>query len=151
VFRGASAITVDAKGRMAMPARYRTCLSENCEGQLIATIDSRQACLLLYPLNEWEIIERKLSQLSDMVPAERALKRLLIGHAHECDMDKNGRLLIPSLLRDYAALEKNVMLVGQFNKFEIWSDIAWNAQIQQDLQLNMGAEADSPRLSELSL
>lgn len=151
MFRGASAITVDTKGRLAMPARYRPCLSENCDGQMIATIDSRQPCLLLYPLNEWEVIEKKLSQLSDMVPAERALKRLLIGHAHECEMDRNGRLLLPLLLREYAKLDKNVMLVGQFNKFEIWSDTAWGAQIAQDLQMSFGPGTDSQRLADLSL
>jgi MraZ protein len=151
MFRGASAITVDTKGRIAIPARYRHGLTESCHGHLIATIYPGQRCLLLYPLPEWENKERELAKLSDAHPQERKLKRMLVGHASECDMDKNGRFLIPSVLRDYAQLDKNVMLVGQFNKFEIWSDALWQEQVQKDLELDDDLNMSSERLMNLSL
>ncbi len=132
-FRGASAISLDSKGRLAIPSRYREVLMNQCGGRLVCTIDVNSPCLLLYPLPEWETIEIKLQQLSSMRPQERRLQRLLIGNAAECDMDKNGRLLMPAPLRKHAALEKQLMLVGQLNKFEIWSEDNWSSQVEQDM------------------
>lgn len=105
-----------------MPTRYREQLLENAAGQMVCTIDIHHPCLLLYPLPEWEIIEQKLSRLSSMNPVERRVQRLLLGHASECQMDGAGRLLIAPVLRQHAGLTKEVMLVGQFNKFELWDE-----------------------------
>jgi MraZ protein len=113
MFRGASAINLDDKGRLTIPSRYRHALMADCSGQMVCTIDVNQPCLLLYPLPEWEVMERKLQPLSDMIPQERRLKRLLLGYATECEMDKNGRLLLSSPLRQRAQLEKPIMLVGK--------------------------------------
>lgn len=127
MFRGITAINLDSKGRLAMPMRYRHDLLEQCEGQLVLTIDTEASCLLLYPLAEWEHIEQKIQALPSFNAAARRIQRLLIGHATEIEMDTQGRLLLPSLLRDYATLDKRVMLVGQGKKFELWDEQVWQA------------------------
>lgn len=109
-----------------MPAKYRQQLLELGGGQMVLTID-RDRCLLLYPLPVWEEVERKLIQLSSTHTRARALKRLLLGHAEECGLDASGRILLPAPLREFANLEKQVVLVGQGNKFEIWNEPAWSA------------------------
>ncbi|EKE85344.1 division/cell wall cluster transcriptional repressor MraZ [Idiomarina xiamenensis] len=152
MFRGATAINMDDKGRIAIPSRYRQALSLDCDGKLVCTIDIQQPCLLLYPLPEWQIIEQKLTTLSSMNPAERRLQRLLLGHAEDCDMDKNGRLLIASPLRVHAGLEKKLMLVGQLNKFEIWSESAWQQQVSADMEAQQEDDFTlSERLKDFSL
>jgi len=116
---------MDAKGRMAMPARYRERLLEICGGHLVVTVDP-DACLLVYPLPEWEVIESKLVQLPSFNKRAKSIQRLLIGHATECDMDGQGRILLPTLLRDYAGLSKKIVMIGQGKKFELWDEEAWN-------------------------
>ncbi|MFC3913324.1 division/cell wall cluster transcriptional repressor MraZ [Pseudaeromonas sharmana] len=133
MLRGAHAISLDSKGRLAIPTRYREWLRETCDGQLICTIDINHPCLLLFPLAEWEEIEQRLRQLSSLNPHERRLQRLLLGYASECELDGHGRLLLPAPLREHAGLEKEAMLVGQLNKFEIWSQPQWRLQIETDL------------------
>lgn len=134
MFRGANSIAMDDKGRITIPTRYRESLHDECGGQVVCTIDIHLPCLLLYPLSEWEQIEKRLIALSDMNPAERRFKRLLLGHASEGEVDKNGRLLISNTLRKSAGLEKQIMLVGQLNKFEIWSEAEWSGQINDDME-----------------
>lgn len=126
MYRGISAIKLDTKGRLTIPTRYRESLQNQCEYQLIITIDTEVNCLLLYPLPEWEVIEIKLQTLPSFNAIARRIQRLLIGHATELNMDLNGRILIPPLLREYAALKKTVMLVGQGKKFEIWDEENWH-------------------------
>jgi len=119
---------------------------------MVCTIDVQQPCLLLYPLPEWEEIELKLSELSSTVPQERLFKQLVLGNATDCDMDKSGRLLINSLLRQHADLEKSVTLVGQLNRFEIWSESAWIAQMQEGISKIQAGEIElTDRLLDLSL
>ncbi|MDO6562878.1 division/cell wall cluster transcriptional repressor MraZ [Amphritea sp. 1_MG-2023] len=142
-FRGVNPINLDAKGRMAIPARYRDRLSEHCGGQMVATIDTEERCLLLYPLAEWEEIEAKIEALPSFKPAVRRIQRLLIGHATDIDMDGNGRLLLPATLRDYAGLSKKIILLGQGSKFEIWSEEHWMATREEYL-----AEADAAELPD---
>lgn len=125
MFRGVNPLNLDAKGRMAIPSRYRERIQQACGGQLVVTID-RDRCLLLYPLPEWEEIERKLVRLPSLNKQARRLQRLLIGHATESDMDKAGRILLPPPLREYAAIDKKVVLIGQGNKFEVWDEDLWN-------------------------
>lgn len=152
MFRGASQISIDEKGRLSIPTRYRDTLQQDCGGAMVCTIDLKQPCLLLYPIHEWELIEKKLMKLSSMNPHERRLQRLLLGHANEGDMDKSGRLLIPSPLRKHASLSKQVMLVGQLNKFEIWDTEAWQQQIDQDIDTELDGEFPiSERLMDFSL
>ena len=104
MFRGANKVTLDAKGRMAMPARYRDTLVERSEGRLVATVDRADRCLLIYPLPDWEEIERKLMRLPTLNPQARRLQRLMVGHATDLELDSHGRVLVPPKLRDYAGL-----------------------------------------------
>ncbi|HLB42583.1 MAG TPA: division/cell wall cluster transcriptional repressor MraZ [Gammaproteobacteria bacterium] len=125
MFRGINGINIDAKGRMVMPTRYRERLQLDSKSTIIITIDTEERCLLLYPLPEWEEIERKLAVLPSFNPAARRIQRLLIGHAADVEMDSQGRMLLPPLLRDYAGLNKRAVLVGQGKKFELWDEAHW--------------------------
>ncbi|MDG9929897.1 MULTISPECIES: division/cell wall cluster transcriptional repressor MraZ [Pseudomonas] len=133
MFRGANAISLDAKGRLAMPSRYRDELVSRCEGQLIVTIDAVDPCLCVYPLPEWELIEAKLRDLPSLREETRRLQRLLIGNAVDIELDGSGRFLVPPRLRAHAGLDKHAMLVGQLNKFQLWNEDAWNALADADL------------------
>ena len=152
MFRGAALVNLDSKGRLSVPTRYRDQLIESASGQMVCTIDINHPCLLLYTLPEWEIIEQKLSRLSSMNPQERRVQRLLLGHASECQMDNAGRLLIAPVLRQHAGLTKEVMLVGQFNKFELWDETTWYQQVKEDIDAEQSDSATlSERLHDLSL
>ena len=152
MFRGASAVNLDAKGRLAIPTRYRAELLEQNQGQMVCTVDIRQPCLLLYPLKEWEVIEQKLLELSNFDPVQRSLQRVMLGYATECELDNAGRILISGPLRQHAKLEKSIMLVGQLNKFEIWSDAEWQAHVERDMALGAtDTFALSEKLKTLSL
>jgi len=152
MFRGATLVNLDSKGRLSVPTRYRDQLNESASGQMVCTIDINHACLLLYSLPEWEIIEQKLSRLSSMNPQERRVQRLLLGHASECQMDSAGRLLIAPVLRQHAGLTKEVMLVGQFNKFELWDETTWYQRVKEDIDAEQSDSATlSERLQDLSL
>ncbi|WP_105663941.1 division/cell wall cluster transcriptional repressor MraZ [Cronobacter dublinensis] len=152
MFRGATLVTLDSKGRLSVPTRYRDLLNEASSGQMVCTIDIHHPCLLLYTLPEWVIIEQKLSRLSSMNPAERRVQRLLLGHASECQMDSAGRLLLAPVLRQHAGLTKQVMLVGQFNKFELWDEETWHQQVREDIDAEQSSsEVLSERLQDLSL
>ncbi|MGB0204608.1 MAG: division/cell wall cluster transcriptional repressor MraZ [Neptuniibacter sp.] len=151
MFRGVNQINLDAKGRMAIPARYREQITTCCSGQLVATIDTEERCLLLYPLEEWEVIQEKIESLPSFNPAARRIQRLLIGHATDIDMDGNGRLLLPGPLREYAELDKKIVLLGQGQKFEIWSESRWLETREEYLQeVNSGTEMPE-ELQNLSL
>ena len=150
-FRGINNITVDAKGRMAMPARYREQLLEGCGGRLVVTVD-RDHCLLVYPFPEWEIIESKLIQLPSLNKQARLLQRLLIGHATELEMDGQGRILLPAMSRDFAGLSKKAVLIGQGKKLEIWDENTWSENQQEWMAAVNDDTGDLPAsLEELSL
>lgn len=152
MLRGAHSIALDGKGRMAIPTRYRNVLNEECHGCFVCTVDIHSPCLLLFPLDRWEVLEKKLSKLSSVNPAERKLQRVLLGNAIDCESDSNGRILIPQVLRDYAALEKNLMLVGQLNRFEIWSESKWKLELASDIETLQGENwTDSDGLRDFSL
>lgn len=145
MFRGVNALSLDAKGRMAVPTKYRERLQSCCDGKLVITVD-RDRCLLMYPLPEWEAIEAKLASLPNLHRQTRRLQRLLIGHATECDLDSHGRLLLPPPLREFAGLEKRVVLIGQGNKFELWDENTWNERRDEWLA---GDETEQPLSAEL--
>lgn len=143
MFKGVTPINVDAKGRMAMPARYRERLQELCDGRLVLTVDFDK-CLMLFPEGEWEQLERKLARLPSLNPRARRLQRLLMGYASECELDGNGRILLPAVLREYAQLDKRIVLVGQGNKFEIWNEEIWNGNRDEWLAAEAAGEDAMP-------
>ncbi|TIH09757.1 division/cell wall cluster transcriptional repressor MraZ [Pseudomonas leptonychotis] len=151
MFRGANAISLDAKGRLAMPSRYRDELVSRAAGQLIVTIDAIDPCLCVYPLSEWELIEAKLRELASFREENRRLQRLLIGNAVDLELDASGRFLVPPRLREYAKLDKRAMLVGQLNKFQLWDEDAWNAVADADLAAIKQPGALSDDLRDLIL
>jgi MraZ protein len=151
MFRGAVAINIDAKGRMAMPMRFRDMCTLVSAGKLVITIDTEEACLMIYPLPEWELIQAKLEQLPSFNPEARRIQRLLIGHATDVELDGNGRILLPAVLRDYAQLEKKAILLGQGKKIELWSESLWNGRRDEYLQIASKASELPDALHELSL
>jgi len=149
MLRGATKVTLDAKGRLAIPTRYRDWIGARCSGQLIATVD-KDYCLLLYPLPDWEEIERKLMRLPSLDTKARRLQRLMVGHATELDVDGHGRILLSRELREFAGLERQAVLLGQGNRFELWDEERWNGT--RDGWLNDGDEVDlSAQLETLTL
>src|SRR5262245_34577860 len=151
MFRGANKVTLDAKGRLAMPTRYRERIVERSNGRLIATVDRKDRCLLIYPLPEWEEIELKLRRLPTLNKTARSLQRLMIGHATDIEFDASGRILIPPSLREYAGLDRAAMLVGQGNKFELWDEALWNEHREEWLKAGESDEELPPELETLSL
>jgi len=149
VFRGATKITLDAKGRLAIPTRYRERIATRCDGQLVITLD-RDHCLLIYPLPDWEEIERKLVRLPSLQKRTREMQRIMLGYATEVEVDGAGRILLSRELREVAGLERTAMLIGQGHKFELWDEERWNA-IRDDW-LNADDDGDlPPELESLSL
>ncbi|MCC7325892.1 MAG: division/cell wall cluster transcriptional repressor MraZ [Burkholderiales bacterium] len=130
VFRGVTQLALDAKGRLAVPARHRDALSPAGDGHLVLTADPSR-CLLLYPVAAWEPIQARLMALSSFDERIRSLQRLLVGHADDVEIDAAGRILVPPALRRYANLDKHVVLVGQGRKFELWDDAAWQLATAQ--------------------
>jgi MraZ protein len=151
MLRGATKVTLDAKGRLAIPVRYRERLMTRAEGHLVATVD-RDYCLLIYPLPDWEEIERKLTRLPALNKQSRRLQRLMLGHATELEMDSHGRVLLTRELREFAGLDRQAMLIGQGNKFELWSEERWSARRDEWLADDDGEEAGLPQeLESLTL
>lgn len=128
---------------MAIPTRYRERIAESCEGELVVTVD-RDHCLLIYPLPEWEEIERRLVRLPSLNKQARRLQRLLVGHATEVELDGHGRVLLPAPLREYAKLDKHAMLIGQGNKFELWDEERWDERREAWLEDEEGDDVDLP-------
>ncbi|TCO76205.1 division/cell wall cluster transcriptional repressor MraZ [Chromatocurvus halotolerans] len=143
MFRGVQHINMDAKGRLAMPARQREPLAELCGGKVVVTIDTQATCLVIYPLPEWERFEGEVQALPAMKPAIRRFQRLTLGYATDLDLDANGRMLLPQSLREYAQLDKKLVVVGQGNKLELWSEALWFAERDQAL-LESGNDAELP-------
>lgn len=150
MFRGVSTLNLDAKGRLAIPTKYREQLVTHCNGQMVVTVD-RDHCLLLYPLPEWEEIERKLVKLPSFNAQARRLQRLLIGHATECELDGSGRILLPPPLREFASLDKAVVLIGQGHRFEVWDESTWQARRTEWLAAPDGEGEMPDELGSLSL
>ena len=151
MFRGVNSLNLDAKGRLAIPTRYREGLLRQSDGKMVVTIGNAERCLWLYPLADWEDIERKLVALPSLDPAAQKLKRILIGHANDCDLDAAGRVLLPGPLREFANLDKRVVMIGQGNKFEIWNEQIWNERREQWLTDDSELGPMNVELESLSL
>ncbi len=147
MFRGANKLPLDAKGRMVMPTRYRERLLERCGGKLVITVDKDQ-CLLIYPLPDWEEIERKLMRLPTLNPQARRLQRLMVGHATDLELDGHGRVLLPPSLREYGLLTRDAVLIGQGVRFELWDEARWNERrdewlASEDTSTDLPAELET--------
>ena len=139
MFQGSHAINMDAKGRMAIPAKYRDSLASACGGRIVMTAHTQDRCVLVYPEPEWQTILPKIEALPSFNKASLRAQRLLIGYACSLELDGNGRVLVPPTLRDYAGLEKKMMLVGLGKKFGLWSEEAWLASVA-----DMDSDEDLP-------
>lgn len=151
MFRGENKITLDPKGRLAVPTRYRESITSDAAGQLVVTIDHRDRCLLIYMQHDWDDIQHKLTKLPALNPMARDLQRLMIGHATDIELDSHGRVLIPPNLREYAGLNRDVVLSGQGTRFELWDEVLWVAQREAALQAYRGNQALPPELNSISL
>lgn len=116
------------KGRLAIPSKYRGAVISESASQIIVTIDHTDKCLLVYPMADWLLVEKQLNSLNNMNRRARNVQRLLLGHAAECELDSQGRILVPAPLRNFAGLKKKLVLVGQLNKFELWDAEQWIIQ-----------------------
>ena len=141
MFRGPSSVLLDAKNRLAIPTRFREEIITRCEGRMIVTVN-RPRCLLLFPMPEWEVLERQLMRLPSMKKRERKVRRSLLGMAAEIEMDGHGRILLPAAHRRFAGLEREVALVGQGNMFEIWDEQRWFESTDQWLDEADGDDGD---------
>ena len=135
MFRGATSLNLDAKGRLAVPTKHREAMQAECAGNLVLTAHPHR-CLLLYPQPAWEPIQAKMMALSSFDKQSSALQRLLVGFAEDITLDSAGRLLVSPVLRDFAGLDKEVMLVGQGTHFELWNMEAWRTQLAEVIEGN---------------
>lgn len=151
MFRGINPINLDAKGRLALPAKYRDRVSDRCDGHMVLTVHPFDRCLLLYPLADWEVIESQVNALPNSTSRQaRRLQHLMVGYATELDLDSANRLLLPAMHREHAELDKRLILVGQGQKFEVWSDARWSTMTEGYLDEPVGDDA-SDELTNLSL
>ncbi len=135
MFRGSSVHTIDSKGRIIIPARFRDVIKlGNSNGLMVSRLDK---CLVAYPIEEWHKVESKILSLAEKSDTLRRFRRVFIGGASECPCDKQDRILIPSLLRQYAGLEKDIALIGVLTHFEIWCREKWekeNLAMEKDMK-----------------
>ena len=150
MFQGINDLNLDAKGRMSLPARYRDSIQSNCDGSLVITVDVDR-CLLLYPAPEWQVIQQKLMALPSINKQVRRLQRLLLGHATECEVDANHRILLPPPLRNFANLTKHAVLIGQGNKFELWDQETWEKMRERWIKEENKLSDISEALENLSI
>ena len=151
MFRGINPINLDAKGRVALPAKYRDRVTDRCDGHMVLTVHPFDRCLLLYPLTDWEVIEAQVNALPNSTSRQaRRLQHLMVGYATELDLDAANRLLLPAMHRDHAELDKRLILVGQGQKFEVWNEARWTSITEAYLNEPVDADA-SVELTNLSL
>jgi len=146
MFRGRFEHTVDAKGRVSIPAKYRELLAEKSDNCIMVTNFDR--CLMAFPLDEWQVWEEKVTSMSMVKKEATAFQRFFISGAQECAIDKLGRILIPPTLRSYGKLEKNVVFVGLGKRFELWSKERWEEELSRSQE---NFEGMREALSELGL
>ena len=131
MFRGSFEHSVDSKGRVSVPSKFRDIIADRYDGRLVMAMDFDR-CLTVYPLEEWEKLEEKIKTLPMMQKEVKDFMRFFFSSATECELDKQGRILIPPIHRERAGITKNVMLVGIINKIEIWDADAWEARNPQN-------------------
>lgn len=146
MFRGRYIHQIDTKGRLSVPSRFREALAAGLGDHLIIT--NFDQCLWAYPVSEWQELEKKVATLPQFTEEVKAFQRAFISAACECPIDKQGRVLIPPMLREYATLEKDVVVVGMTKRFEIWAREKWNV-VFKDAEQKLGGLG--ARLADLGL
>lgn len=146
MFRGRYEHGVDSKGRLAIPAKFREILTAKYDEKLIIT--HFEQCLWAYPLPVWQEFERKIVQLPQFLEEVKVLQRAFVSAAQECPLDKQGRILLPPTLRDYAGLKGPAVLVGMTQRIEIWAKDRWE-KVFEDSQKKL--ESMQAKLAELGL
>ena len=148
MYFGETAINLDAKGRLAIPMRYREAIQEQCDGRLVLTYSAFDSgALYLYPEQEWERVRDEVTGLSTLNPGHRSLQRKLVGSASAVEPDGTGRIQIPQTLRQVAGLEKRVVLLGMGNRFEIWNETILNQKrIEEERSLDETASEEMTHL-----
>ena len=135
MFRGSSFHTIDSKGRIIIPTRFRDVIkAQGTNGVMVSRMDG---ALVAYPYDEWRKIETRILSLAEKSENMRRFRRVFIGGAFECSCDKQDRILIPQNLRQYAEIEKDIVLVGVLDHFEIWSRKSWdreNIHLEKDMK-----------------
>lgn len=129
MFRGRYEHTIDAKGRLSIPSKFREILVANYDERLILT--NFDNSLWAYPVREWKAVEEKVASLPQFKPEVKALQRFFISAATECPVDPNGRIIVPTTLRRYAGLMKDVVMVGMTKRIEIWARERWQKVFEQ--------------------
>ena len=148
MFRGSSFHTIDSKGRIIIPARFRDVIKAGGgDGVMVTRLDNS---LFVYTFDQWSKIESKVLSMAETSEYMRRFRRVFIGGASDCNCDKQGRILIPPVLRQYAELEKEIVLVGQIVHFEIWSKENYEQQVMQ-MEEDMKKEAVSNEIAKLGL
>jgi MraZ protein len=140
MFRGIHLLSIDAKGRVKIPIRHQDQVTKICSGQMVLSIHPDDSCLVLYPLPDWQQLERKIGDLPSLNVHSKKLSRKLIGHACECELDKIGRILLPTSHKNYANLTNKAILSGQGTSFEIWDESSWKEQIKKLERLSIQIE-----------
>ena len=140
MFRGIHLLSVDSKGRLKIPVRYQEKIHKACSGQMILSIHPDDECLVLFPLSDWQTLERKIAKLPSLNVHSKKLSRKLVGHANECALDKIGRILIPSFHKLHANLKSKAVISGQGHGFEIWDEESWKEQIKKLEKLSTQVE-----------
>lgn len=134
MFGGVTYLNLDPKNRLAMPAKYRELLQDLAAGRMVITLESAQY-LLLYSEPEWLRVRNKIQNLPNSLhPLVKSYQRLVLGYAETLELDKAGRLLVPATLKQLVNLEKEVVLVGMGNKFEVWDKAHWHQETEQALK-----------------
>jgi MraZ protein len=126
-FHGAAVITLDAKGRIAIPTRHRDALLE--DGRSLVLTAHPEGCVLIYPAPAWEPVRDKVEAFPSFHPQASWWKRLLLGFEEHVSVDGTGRILLPPALRMHAKLERDAMMVGQGHYFELWDSGIWSAKL----------------------
>ncbi len=148
MYFGETAINLDAKGRLAIPMRYREAIQEQCSGRLVLTYSAFDSgALYLYPEQEWERVRDEVTGLSTFNPGHRSLQRKLVGSASAVEPDGNGRIQLPQTLRQVAGLEKRVVLLGMGSRFEIWNETVLNQKrTEEERSLDEAASEEMTHL-----
>lgn len=141
-FTGMTNLNLDERGRIGVPTRYREELRVSSEGKVWVTIppEASEKRLLIYSVPAWKKVESRLHRQNNSKPHVRHAQRRMIGHATDVELDRNGRVLIPQVLRDYAGLEKKVVLAGVGSCFELWAEPTWNEAMREGDQEHAGAD-----------